>query len=283
MKQLLIVTGHSGAGKSIALKALEDVGYVAIDNLPMGTLGAVLESVKGTADYVAVGLDIRSHGFDVQSFIDTIESIRSQPDLHAQLLFLVSDADALLGRFKETRRPHPLTPDRPVMDGILLEHTVLEPIRGLADEVVDTTRLTPRDLGRHIQGLCATGQQVFAVQVMSFSYKYGLPREADLVIDVRFLQNPHYVEALRPLTGKDAEVAEYIRGDKDFPTFEQTLWSWLHPLLPRYREEGKRLLTLAFGCTGGRHRSVFLTEDFARRIEAAGYSVISRHRELPHD
>lgn len=280
MKQLLIITGYSGAGKSVALRALEDIGFDAIDNLPLPTLEPVIESLAASAEYVAVGLDIRSHGFAIDPFIEAIRRISGRTAWDCRVVFLAADAEVLLGRFKETRRPHPLAPDRPLMDGIQLEQKMLEALRAEADDVIDTSTLIPRDLTLKIQRQYDTGVQAFAVQVLSFSYKFGLPREADLVFDVRFLQNPHYVEILRPQTGKDEAVANYIRKDKGFEEFVSGLKSLLQPLLPRYREEGKRLLTIAFGCTGGRHRSVFLTEKVGSWIAEQGYSVITRHREL---
>lgn len=279
MKHLVIVSGYSGAGKTVVLHALEDVGYVAVDNIPLKVLLSVVDTLEDE-EFLAIGSDIRSLGFSLEDFTSLLETLKKREGLECRLLLLTADADTLLGRFKETRRPHPLATDRPLQDGIQAEISLLEPLKTLADDVLDTTGLTPRELQRDVQQRFAAGVAPFHVELMSFSYKHGIPRGADVVFDVRFLRNPHYDEALRPYTGKDAAVGEYIRTDERFAAVFGRLSSLILATIPWYREEGKRLLTIAFGCTGGKHRSVFMAEQMAQAIERAGVAVTVRHREI---
>lgn len=280
MKHLVLVSGYSGAGKTVALHALEDIGYAVVDNIPLKLLPAVVDTALEGEDFLAIGSDVRTHGFSVEDFSAMVAALQARAGLECRLLVLTADADTLLGRFKETRRPHPLAEDRPVQDGIQAEFSLLEPLRALADEVLDTTGLTPRELQRAVQQRLAVAEAPFSVEVLSFSYKHGIPRSADIVFDVRFLRNPHYAEALRPLTGLDAAVGEYILQDERFTATFDRLRDLTLSTLPWYREEGKRLLTLAVGCTGGKHRSVFMAERLAEALSKAGVAVGVRHREI---
>lgn len=281
MSRTVIVTGMAGAGRSSALRILEDLGFEAVDNLPLPLLPRLLRSEEETAQDLALGIDTRSRRFAPQALL---EEIRRPPEEAAPpvLLFLDADEETLLRRFTETRRRHPLAQDRPVADGIARERRLLAPLREAADLVVDTSRLALPALRRLLEsrfgGAHAPG---LVITLLSFAYRNGLPREADLVFDVRFLANPHYEPGLRPLTGRDPEVGAFIAADEAFPSFERGLLSLLRQLLPRYRREGKSYLTIALGCTGGRHRSVFVAERIARCLQGDGWRVIILHRELP--
>ena len=278
--RVLLVTGMSGAGRSTALKALEDIGYEAIDNLPLSLVPALLENAAADAPAVAVGVDARTRGFGIATMLDTLDGLAHRVGRELQVLFIECDDERLGRRYTETRRPHPLAGDRPVSDGIRLERRVLAPLRDRADLVIDTSLLTGADLKRLLTGhfaLTATGLRVF---VVSFAYRQGVPRDADLVFDVRFLKNPHWVPELRPLSGLDPEVAAYVERDEGFATFLDSLWHLLAPLLPRYEGEGKTYLTIAVGCTGGRHRSVCVAERLAARLRATGLEIEVAHRDL---
>ncbi len=278
---VLLVTGLSGAGMSTALKSLEDQGYEAIDNLPLNFVMAILGRQDLCRRPIAIGVDARTRDFSAEKMLALVTSLRGRNDLKTTLLFLEADEDALQRRFTETRRRHPLALDRQVIDGIHLEQSLLAPIRREADLIIDTTANSIHDTRRVIAAQfgpeAGTSMRVF---VMSFSYREGLPREADLVFDARFLRNPHYDPTLRPLTGRDEPVAQYVEADVDFLAFWDGIKALLRPLLPRYASEGKAYLTIAFGCTGGKHRSVLMAEKLAVWVEAQGYHVGLRHREL---
>lgn len=279
--RVVLVTGMSGAGHSTALKALEDLGYEAVDNLPLTLLQSLAPSGGDLARPLAIGIDVRTRGFGADAFIGALGRLRQLPELDVRLLFLDCDDDVLFRRYTETRRRHPLTADRPVADSVRHERSVVEPLRGAADLVIDTTQLTPADLKRLLQGHFALERSgPMPVFVVSFAYRYGIPREADLVFDVRFLENPHYDPRLRPLTGRDQEVAARIQADAGFNPFFGQLADMLRPLLPRYVAEGKSYLTIALGCTGGRHRSVFVAERLAAWLNDLGYQVTLTHRDM---
>jgi UPF0042 nucleotide-binding protein len=270
----------SGAGRSTTLKALEDVGYEAIDNLPLHLVATIVHE-GGLASPVAIGVDIRTRNFAVQPFLDALARLESDPKLAVTLLFVDCEDEVLRRRFTETRRRHPLAQGRPLTDGIAAERRLVAPLRTRADMTVDTSTLSPQDLRRVVSAqLGLEAAQGMAVFVTSFSYKNGLPREADLVFDVRFLRNPHYDPELKPLTGRDAAVADYVAQDPDFAPFFGGLTRLLKRLLPRYETEGKSYLTIAVGCTGGRHRSVAIAAKLARELRAAGRTVTLSHREL---
>lgn len=281
---VLVVTGMSGAGKSSALKALEDLGYEAIDNLPLSLLGSMVRPGDGLDRPLAIGVDIRTRDFEVAPFIRQVEDMMERSERDVRLLFLDCDDEVLRRRFTETRRRHPLASDRPVTDGIRLERQHLARLRDRADPVIDTSDFTAADLGRWIKdhfGL--ERRQGLAIFVTSFAYGRGLPREADLVFDVRFLRNPHYDEALRALDGRDPAVGAYVAADPGFDPFFEKLTEFLLPLLDRYEREGKSYLTIAVGCTGGRHRSVFVAQRLAAALAQVGRRVSVTHRDVGHD
>jgi UPF0042 nucleotide-binding protein len=278
--RLLVITGMSGAGRSTALKAFEDMGYEAVDNLPLSLLPNLVTPSTSPLP-MAVGVDIRTRDFAVPALVESLDRLVVERDLDLRIVFLDCDDDRLERRYTETRRRHPLSGERPVADGIKLERERVRPLRDRADLVIDTSLLTPGDLKRVLLGhfhLQATSE--LSLFVTSFSYRQGLPRNADLVIDVRFLRNPHYVPNLKPLTGKDESVGEYIAGDPDFTALFDQLCGWVKPLLPRYEREGKSYLTIAIGCTGGRHRSVYVAERLAAFLRGEGRAVTVAHREL---
>lgn len=278
-RHIILLTGVSGAGKSQALKNLEDMGYEAIDNMPLGLLPMVAAQAEG-AEKLVLGVDVRSREFSAERLLAALEQWGSNPDTQVSLIFLDCDDAVLQRRFTETRRKHPLATDRPVADGIRLERELLAPVRERADAIIDTSSYSVHDLKRHIRDHFAPEGAELLVFVSSFSFREGVPRDADMVIDVRFLANPHWDDALRPLTGKHAPVGEYIRKDKDYAAFFDGLCQLVKPLLPRYREEGKSYFTLAIGCTGGKHRSVFVAENLAGYLTQLGYKVGIRHRDL---
>ncbi len=286
-REVVLVTGLSGAGKSTTLKTFEDLGYEAVDNVPLFLLRPMIGDEASTwAEYrevrrpLAIGVDIRTRDFDVEAIGSLLREVEQVEGLRPRIVFLECDDVVLQRRYTETRRRHPLAVDRPLVDGIALERQLLAPLKERANDVIDTSDLPPGALKTMLfsrYGLAATGLHVF---VTSFSFKRGLPREADLVFDVRFLRNPHYDPQLRDLTGRDAPVQSYVAADPDFPEFMQRLTGLLEPLLPRYVTEGKSYLTLAVGCTGGRHRSVFVAERLGQWLDEVGYGTSVRHREL---
>ncbi|KAA1053554.1 RNase adapter RapZ [Azospirillum argentinense] len=279
--QLVLVTGMSGAGMSIALKALEDLGYEAVDNLRLSLVPALLEQADPRKRPLALVIDSRTRDFSAHAMLEEVEALKAHAELEVRLVFLDCGDETLQRRFTETRRRHPLAIDRPVPDGIQLERAMLLPLKQRADVTIDTTQLSIHDLRRILAGNFQIGTQAaLQVFVTSFSFRMGLPREADLVFDVRFLTNPHYDPELRPLTGLDPRVAARVEGDPDFAEFFRHLTELLQPLLPRYNQEGKSYLTIAVGCTGGKHRSVFVAERLAAWLGGLGLKVGISHREL---
>jgi UPF0042 nucleotide-binding protein len=283
-RPFVLVTGLSGAGRGTALAALEDMGYVAVDNVPLPLLGDLMRSTAGSpgelAAPLAFGVDTRTYGFDPHDLVRRIQELRLRADITARLLFLDCDSETLLRRYTESRRPHPLAPDRPVKDGIGEERKHLGWVRDSADVVIDTSALSPHAFKQLLAGHFALDRSLGTrLSVMSFSYRRGLPREADLVFDVRFLKNPHYEPALKPLTGRNPAVADYVAGDTGYRPFIDSLKGLIGPLLPRFDTEGKSYLTIAIGCTGGRHRSVAVAEELAEWLRGAGRSVTLSHRD----
>ncbi len=282
--RLVLVTGMSGAGKSTVLKAFEDIGYEAVDNPPLPLLASLVgpDAARGAA--LAVDIDVRTRDFSADALRDAVAPIFARDDVDARLLFVDCEDEVLRRRFTETRRRHPLADDRPVIDGIRRERGLIEGLRANADLTLDTTELGVAELRRLVAGHFALDDRpTLTISVMSFSFAQGLPREADLVFDVRFLANPHYVDDLRPLTGRDAAVGAYIAQDPGYQPFFDSLTAMLVPLLPRFEGEGKSYLTIAVGCTGGRHRSVFVAERIAELLGAAGRPCQPRHRDLARD
>jgi len=280
-RRVVLVTGLSGAGMSVALKALEDLGYESVDNLRLSLVSALVQQVESGNRPLAIVIDSRTRDFSADAFVEQVEALRRRADLNVTLLFLECGDEVLQRRFTETRRRHPLALDRPVPDGIQRERALLAPLRETADLSIDTTSLSIHDLRRQLGGRFALDAEPgLLVSVMSFSFRQGLPREADLVFDVRFLTNPHWDPALRPLTGQDEAVAHRVASDPDFPAFFANLTGLLQPLLPRYNQEGKSYLTIAVGCTGGRHRSVYVAERLAAWLRDMGVKTGLSHRDL---
>ncbi|MFZ9484862.1 MAG: RNase adapter RapZ, partial [Alphaproteobacteria bacterium] len=263
-RRVVIVSGLSGAGKSTALRALEDAGYEAVDNLPLSFLGALVQAGGEGTRPLAIGIDARTRDFAPQPVLDALAGLRASPGVDARLLYLDADDEVLRRRFTETRRRHPLALDRPVLDGIQAERSLLWALREGADIALDTSNATGAELRRMVQERLADDLRPgLVVAVVSFAYRWGLPREADLVFDVRFLANPHYEPALEPLTGRDPAVGAFIERDPGFEAFFAGLVAMLAALLPRYEREGKSYLTIGCGCTGGKHRSVHVAERLA--------------------
>jgi len=278
--RVLVVTGMSGAGRSTALKVLEDLGYEAVDNLPLSLVPSLVSHRPHSAP-LALGADVRTRDFGVSALADTLDRLALEGGARPAVVFLDCGDDRLVERFTETRRRHPLASDRPVIDGIRLERQYVSPLRDRADLVIDTTDLSLADLKRVLHGHFALDRSPgIALSVISFSYRHGLPRDADIVFDARFLRNPHYVPVLKPQTGLDPEVGAYVAGDPDFPGFFHDLSALVDSLLPRFEREGKSYLTIAIGCTGGRHRSVYLAERLAAWLGERGRAVSVRHRDL---
>ncbi|MBC8338839.1 MAG: RNase adapter RapZ [Alphaproteobacteria bacterium] len=275
-----MVTGVSGAGKSSALKVLEDLGYEAVDNLPVSLIGRLV-SDGGLPHPIAIGTDIRTRGFDAGGFLRDLEQLIQRPGVDVTLLFLDCDDEILGRRFEETRRRHPLADERPISDGLRQEREQMDKVREQAGVLIDTSDMELKDLKRTLEGHFAldahTGPAIF---VTSFSFRRGLPRDADLVFDVRFLRNPHYDPDLRPLSGCDESVSAYISEDEGFQPFFDNLTRLIEPLIPRYAEEGKNYLTIAVGCTGGRHRSVFVAEKLNTWLGGKTTRLQLRHRDL---
>ncbi|NQV84075.1 MAG: RNase adapter RapZ [Rhodospirillales bacterium] len=277
---LLLVTGVSGAGKSSALKVLEDLGYEAVDNLPVSMIGRLI--ADGDFPHpIAIGIDIRTRNFDADGFLRELDQLSQRPGMDVTLLFLDCDDEILGRRFKETRRRHPLADDRPVSDGLAQERAQMAGVREQAGVLVDTSDMALKDLKRTLEGHFSLGDQSgLAIFVTSFSFRRGLPRDADLVFDVRFLRNPHYDADLRPLSGRDAAVGAYITEDEGFQAFFDNLTRLIEPLIPRYADEGKKYLTIAIGCTGGQHRSVFVVERLNTWLGDKVTRLQLRHRDL---
>lgn len=285
-RNVVLVTGMSGAGRTTALKGLEDLGYEAVDNLPLSLFANLIRPPDPDLDDrsprpLAIGVDIRTRDFGVDPFMDELDRMLGDTLYDMRILFLDCDDTVLLRRFTETRRRHPLDADRAVPDMIDLERRMLARLRARADVLIDTSDLSPwemrEQIGAHFSPGNHAGLRIF---VTSFAYPRGMPREADLVLDVRFLQNPHYDPALRPLTGEDESVQAAIAADPDFTRFFDNLWRMLEILLPRYEKEGKSYLTIAIGCTGGRHRSVFVARKLADAMESQGWGIRLRHRDM---
>ena len=278
MDKFVVVTGMSGAGRTTCLKLLEDLGFEAVDNLPVNLLGRVVREDTAGPERLAIGMDSRTRGFAPEQVLAALQQARAAGG--TCLLFCECDDEVLRRRFTETRRRHPLADLPGVSDALAAERELMAPIKLAADMVIDTSDLAIPDLRRLLTGRFGAESLGLAITVMSFAYRNGLPREADLVFDVRFLHNPHYVDALRAATGQDHGVQEHIRADPAFGPFVADLRALLLPLLPRYRGEGKSYLTIAFGCTGGRHRSVFLAELTARWLQESGWEATTVHRDL---
>ena len=279
---LVVVSGLAGAGKSAALNSLEDLGYYCIDNLPpalMSKFADLCEKAGGAVDRAALVVDARTHGL-LDKFAKAYEELQTRAE-SVELAFLDADDAVLQQRYSETRRPHPLAGDGDVLTGIRVERELLEPIRSLATRVIDTSHFTPHDLREflfELYGSASDGRA--AIRVLSFAFRSGLPKNADLVFDVRFLPNPNYVPELKLLSGMDKPVSHYVESRPETREFLNHVEGLLRFVVPRLGGEGRAYLTLAFGCTGGRHRSVAVAARVAQDLEGMGYSVTLSHRDL---
>lgn len=280
---IVIVTGPSGAGRSTVINALEDLGFEAIDNLPLSLLPRLLEGTPPVRP-LALCIDPRTRDFDARELIRAYQRLEEDAAYAVELVFIDCEPATLQRRYSETRRRHPLAPDADPADGIALEREMLAPLRGYADVLIDTTNLTPHRTRDEVGRFFALDRAPqMAIQVTSFSYRRALPIGADLVFDCRFLRNPHWEPDLRPKDGRTPEVRAYVAADPRFDAFRNQIDAMLDLLLPAFKEEGKSHLTVAFGCTGGRHRSVTLAEVTAHRLAQAGWHVSKRHRDVDKD
>ena len=281
-KELVIVTGISGAGKASALKAFEDLGYHAVDNLPLELLPAFAELVGKSTEIesAAIVVDIRE-GQTLDRLPEILKDVKTV--LPTSVVFLDAKDDVLVRRYSETRRPHPLSRSETVSRSIVEERQLLDPIRNVADTLIDTSNFNVHELRANIQTRFSHGDKTkhLLVSSLSFGFKNGVPLDADMVFDVRFLPNPHFVPEFRNKTGKDPKVAEFVRSFPQTVEFLSRVTELMLYLLPHYVEEGKSYLTVAFGCTGGQHRSVMMAEDMAQRLKDAGYHVKVLHRDMP--
>ncbi len=276
---ILLVTGMSGAGKSTVLRTLEDLGWEVVDNLPLRLLEGLLAiGTRDTERPLALGLGPQTRGFDARQIV---QAITDRPAMGLSILFVDCDTPELERRYNETRRRHPLAQDRPARDGIARERTLLGPLHGFANRLVDTTDLSASDLAHWVRDtFTPDGGGEPVLSVMSFGFSRGVPRDADIVLDMRFLRNPHWDPDLKPGTGRDPDVAAYVMADPAYEAAMVSIETMLLTLLPRYHAEGKSYVTVAFGCTGGRHRSVHVTERMGAWLREHGFSPTIHHRDL---
>ncbi|SDY17014.1 RNase adapter RapZ [Citreimonas salinaria] len=279
--RVVLVTGPSGAGRATAINALEDFGYEAIDNIPLTLIPRLVEGPFQALRPLALGIDTRNRDFSAEGVLALHRQLSSSAGIQVDLLYLDCGADILERRYSETRRRHPMAPEGTPREGILREFALFETVRPNADIIVDTTHLTPHDLRSTLEPWFAASAGLgMAISLESFSYKRGLPQGLDMAFDCRFLRNPHWQPDLRALTGLDDAVAAHVDGDPRHAAFASHLLGLIRFVLPEAQAEGKAHLTLGFGCTGGKHRSVAMTETVARALSADGWRVSTRHREL---
>ena len=278
---VLVVTGMSGAGRSSAIAALEDMGYEAINNFPISLFERLIEPVAGTAAPIAIGISSRTRGFSSRALTATVDSLRNRWRAGTMMLFLDCADPVLLSRFNQTKRRHPMAPVEDPATGIERERDVLAEVRDRADVIIDTTEMTPHELKAELQARFALERSAgLSVTVQSFSYKRGVPPNADMVFDCRFLRNPYWDASLRELDGRQEAIQVFVREDPRHDAFFGKLCDMVTMLLPAYRDEGKAYLTIALGCTGGRHRSVTVAEGLAKFLNDTNWPVSVRHREL---
>ena len=285
-QKILLVTGVSGAGKTTVLKTLEDLGWETVDNFPIKLAPQLLKipasgSEDGPNTPLALGFDSRTRGFDAGALIEQIKALQTQPNLEIMTLFLDCAGVEIERRYAETRRRHPMAQDRPAMDGVAIDRNLMEPFRRWAETVVDTSKLSAYDLQQVIRERFTSEKTPHStITVTSFGFSRGVPHNADLVFDLRFLRNPHWDSALRPMTGMDASVAEYVAADPQYDEAMQKIRDLLRFLLPLYDAQGKAYINIAFGCTGGRHRSVHVAETFGNWLREDGFALTVSHRNL---
>jgi UPF0042 nucleotide-binding protein len=282
-QKIILITGMSGAGRSTALKILEDLGYEAIDNLPLSLLPPLFDQIStwSPRNPLAIGIDTRSYGFDLGLFQDLYQTLEATPTVSARLLYLECDDDTLLRRFTETRRRHPIG-EFSLPEAITHERHLIDPLKSLADLVIDTSHLSMPSFGQMVRQHFSLDESLtLLIRLMSFSYRRGLPREADMVFDARFLSNPHYEKPFRSLTGKDVAVGEFLTQDANWQAVYGALQAIVLNSLKGFRLTGRSYLTIACGCTGGQHRSVFLAEQLSKWLHSEGERVIIEHRDLP--
>lgn len=283
-QKIILVTGMSGAGRSSALKVLEDLGYEAIDNLPLGLLPHLCDHLPSWKPHspLAIGIDTRSFGFDVITFQEFLQNLKDMPNVSLRLLYLDCDDDILLRRFTETRRRHPFTQSS-LPEAITHERQLIDPLKSIADVVIDTSHLSMPTFGQIVrQNFSLDETLTLLIRLMSFSYRRGLPREADMVFDARFLSNPHYEKPIRALSGKDKAVGDFLTQDENWKDVYESIQDIILYSLKGFRLTGRSYLTIACGCTGGQHRSVFLAEQLAAWLQNQGERVIIEHRDLPN-
>lgn len=278
--RIVIVTGVSGAGRTTAINAFEDIGFETIDNIPLSLLERLFEG-PGHLPPMAIGIDVRNREFSVDTVLAVLDRIEAAQELEAEMLFLTCNPSVLIRRYSETRRRHPLAQGGAPLVGIDREMELLVPLQDRADHLIDTTDMTPHQLRGEIGSrFGGEGFNELALSVESFSYKRGLPRGVDMIFDVRFLNNPHWKDDLRPLDGRDDRVASFVEADPKFAEFFAKLSDLILTLLPAYRAEGKTHLSVGIGCTGGQHRSVAVAEKLSNTLAQQGWRVSTRHREL---
>jgi UPF0042 nucleotide-binding protein len=274
--QIVLVTGLSGAGKQSILRVLEDLGFETVDNPPLDTLVTLAARAEKN---LAIGVDARSRGFAAEAVLAALRQLRQHTHLAPSLIFATASDEALLRRYSETRRRHPLAQAGGIAEGIALERRLTAPLAHAADWLVDTSHLPLPRLRALIEQYFGAAAPGMVITLMSFAYPGGLPPEADLVFDARFLRNPHYDPALRPLSGRDPEIASFIEQDPDFATYFQKVVDIVEFLLPRFVQEGKKYATICIGCTGGQHRSVYMIEKLSTHLAGRGWRVGVTHRE----
>ncbi|MDR3506018.1 MAG: RNase adapter RapZ [Acidocella sp.] len=274
--QIVLVTGLSGAGKQSILRVLEDLGFETVDNPPLDTLVTLATRAEKN---LAIGVDARSRGFAAEAVLDALYQLRQHANLSPSLIFATANEDSLLRRYSETRRRHPLAQSGAIAEGIALERQLTAPLARAADWLVDTSRLPLPRLRALIEQHFGETSPGMVISLVSFAYPGGLPPEADLVFDARFLRNPHYDPALRPLCGRDPEVGNFIEQDPDFSIYFQKVADIVEFLLPRFVQEGKKYATICIGCTGGQHRSVYMIEKLSTHLANLGWRVGVTHRE----
>ena len=277
IKEIVIITGLSGAGRTTALKIFEDLGYDAIDNLPSKMMSIIVN--KSLNGLIAIGIDIRSREFDGKEISNFLIKSRQKSDI--KIIFFDCESNVLINRYKESRRIHPLKLDIPIADTIKQERLWLEPLKKICDYNIDTSNLSVQDLNRTIHGYFSTkDKNLLTIRILSFGYKFGIPRESDLVVDMRFLKNPFYERTLQNLTGKDEKVIKFVNNQKIFEVFFKKYFALFNSTASSFLKEGKKYLTIAFGCTGGIHRSVVMADIFYKTIDKTKFVAFIDHRDL---